>query len=194
MSTYSKKHNFDEVFDSQALFRLILKAISNPMQKVTIKEFTDKMKMDNSDFLAVALTLLDNEVSFNTCENRQLSDEIISLTLSSRETLEQADYIFVDNSDDMQRSIENAKCGTLINPHKSATIIVKIPNGEKAITLKGPGIDGNITLTTSSLVDIALQIRDNRFFEYPEGIDFIFIDEDYNLFCIPRLAKKEVMT
>ena len=87
-----------------------------------------------------------------------------------------------------------AKCGTLINPHKSATIIVKIPNGEKAITLKGPGIDGNITLTTSSLVDIALQIRDNRFFEYPEGIDFIFIDEDYNLFCIPRLAKKEVMT
>jgi len=190
----SKKHNFNEVFDSQALFRLILTAMSNPLRTVNIKEFGDKLFGDNADFLTVAMTLLDNEVSFNTCENRQLSDEIVSLTLSKRETIENADYIFVENSKDLKDTIENAKCGTLIDPHKSATIIVKIPSDKNVyLTLIGPGIDGSATIHTNGIVTNALDFRDSGFFEYPEGIDFVFIDTDCNLFAVPRLVCKEVV-
>ena len=144
--------------------------------------------------MSLAIVLLDNEVSFNTCENRQLSDEIISLTLSKRETVEKADYIFVEDGEDLKDVLENAKCGSLSDPHKSATIIVKTSVGEKKpLTLKGPGIDGSKTVTASPLVSRCLQIRDNIFFEYPEGIDFIFIDENYDMFAVPRLLRKEVV-
>ncbi|MCL1916762.1 MAG: phosphonate C-P lyase system protein PhnH [Peptococcaceae bacterium] len=189
-----KIHSFDEVFDSQKLFRLILKALSNPLTRVNIKEYANKLVGYNADFLAVAFVLLDNEVSFNTCENRHLSEEIISLTLSKREPIENADYIFVNDHAELKNIIENAKHGTLMDPHKSATLIVKIPDDQKStLTLKGPGINGSLTAKTSAVVEYALQLRDDRFFEYPQGIDYIFIDGDCNLFCVPRLVRKEVV-
>ncbi|WP_010248834.1 phosphonate C-P lyase system protein PhnH [Acetivibrio cellulolyticus] len=188
-----KIHSFDEVFDSQKLFRLILSALSNPLKTVNIKEFADKLFGNNSDFLAVAMVLLDNEVSFNTCENRELSDEMLSLTLSKRETISNADYIFVEDPNNLKEVIENAKCGTLIDPHKSATVIVKIPGDKNSkLTLIGAGIDVKVCVYTSEVVLNVLTLRDSRFFEYPEGIDLFFIDDSFNLFAIPRLTRLEV--
>lgn len=194
MSMLSKKFNFNEVFDSQKLFRVILTAMSNPFRTINIKAFGDKLFGDNADILAVAMTLLDNEVSFCTCENRQLSEEIISLTLSNRDTVENADLIFVTNPDDLPKTIANVKCGTLVDPHKSATIVIKIPADKNTnLLMTGPGIDGKLTVSTSEVVEDVVQMRDNRFFEYPEGIDLIFIDDDYNLFAVPRLVQREVV-
>lgn len=188
-----KIHDFDEVQDSQKMFRLILKAMANPLKVVNIKEQATKLFGEHKDFLAVAMTLLDNEVSFNTCEHRKLSEDIVSLTLAKREIVSKADYIFVAKPSSLPEVIANAKGGTLRDPHNSATVIVKIsPEQTTKITMSGAGINRQISIHTDKIVLEAINNRDSRFFEYPEGLDFIFLDEQFNLFAIPRLTKKEV--
>lgn len=187
-----KIHNFDEVHDSQKMFRLILKAISNPLKKVNIKPYMDKLFGNDKDFLAIAFTLLDNETSFCTFNNSILDDNIISLTLSKKAECQDADFIFVDTKKDLFFSIKNAKCGTLYNPHKTATIFARINSFEDAyLKMSGAGIDKNIEILTDYLVLNAVDLRDEICFEYPQGIDIFFIDENGELFAIPRLSKKE---
>lgn len=187
-----KMHTFDEVFDSQSIFRLILAAMSNPTKRVNIKEFSNKLFGHTPEFLAVAIALMDNEVSFNTCENETLAHEIVLLTLSKAETLENADYIFVPDKSMLHKAIESSKCGTLRDPHKSATVIVRIEDEKDTLlTLYGAGIDKKAEFYTSSVVKDALDIRDNQFYEYPQGIDFIFISDNGDLFAIPRMTHRE---
>ena len=202
----TKKYNFDIVFDSQKVFRLIIEAMSNPARVVNISEFTIKLFGEKSDyisktavfttrslaFLALAMTLLDNEVSFNACENKALTDEIVSLTLAKREEIEAADFIFVCDSNHIKNVVESVKCGTLSDPHKSATIIIR-NNGAPTcrLTLCGPGIDGHTTIHTTQTVGDAIAIRDAQNYEYPEGIDLIFISDYGELFAIPRLVRQQ---
>jgi alpha-D-ribose 1-methylphosphonate 5-triphosphate synthase subunit PhnH len=187
----TKKHGFDVVFDSQKGFRLILEAMSNPIKTVNIKEHAEKLFGDHPALLAVAMTLLDNEVSFNTCENRELSDEIASLTLAGRVQIEAADFIFVCDSNNIKDVIENAKCGTLADPQKSATVIIRNDGKPDCrMTLFGPGIDGNISVDVSQTVKDAILLRDAQNYEYPQGIDLIFISSDGELFTIPRLTRE----
>jgi len=166
----TRKHVFDEVFDSQKVFRLILEALANPLRVVSIKEYADKLFGDSPLFLAVSMTLLDNEVSFNTCENHLLSDEIASLTLAKKQNIESADFVFVQKHDLIKSVIENVKCGTLSNPHKSATVIISS--------------DGS-----AQLLKYVLSIRDAQNYEYPQGIDLIFISGAGELFAVPRLTR-----
>ena len=191
ISTLSRKHSFDTVFDSQRVFRLVLEAVSNPARVVHIKEYADKLRGDYPAFLAVAMTLMDNEVSFNACGNHPLSDEIASLTLTKEEEIGAADFIFVCDPDDLKNVIENAKCGTLSDPHKSATVIIRNDDGPACpITLYGPGIDGQKEVRATQTVKDALALRDAQHYEYPQGVDLFFISDKGELFVIPRLVKK----
>jgi len=188
-----KIHAFDEVFDAQKLFRNILTAMSNPTKSINIQEYSDKLYGGAPDFLALALTLLDNEVGFYTGGDETLSSEIRSLTLGKKETLQDADFIFVSDTGTLRSVIKNAKCGTLRDPHKSATIIVRIDESKEAqLRLYGAGIDKIIEFQTSPIVKTALDIRDAQYYEYPQGVDFIFVSQGGELFCLPRLTLREV--
>jgi alpha-D-ribose 1-methylphosphonate 5-triphosphate synthase subunit PhnH len=203
----TKKHSFDTVYDSQKVFRLILEAMSNPARVVNISDYAIKLFGEKTErtghtavfttrslvFLALSMTLLDNEVSFNACENQSLTDEIVSLTLAKRETIEAADFVFVCEPNDTKNVIESVKCGTLSDPHKSATVIIR-NDGEPTcpLTLSGPGIDGNITIQTTQTVKEAIELRDAQNYEYPQGIDLIFVSGKGELFAIPRLTRMEV--
>ncbi|MCL1905591.1 MAG: phosphonate C-P lyase system protein PhnH [Clostridiales bacterium] len=191
ISTLLKKHNFDPVFDSQKVFRLLLQAMSNPARVVNIKEYADKLSGDNTAFLAVAITLLDNETSFNTCENHLLEQEIASLTLAKREEIAYADFVFVWGQSDIKSVIKNAKCGTLADPHKSATVIIQ-NDGDAAcaLSLCGPGINGHIAVMVSQRVAEALALRNAQYYEYPQGIDLIFVSNGGELLAIPRLVNQ----
>ncbi len=183
-------HEFDEVHDSQQMFRKILKALSNPLVKVDISKEVAKVSGNYPRQLSVALTLLDNEVTFCTFANKELDADILSFTLSKKTTCDKADFIFANNKGEFLQAIESAKCGTLLNPHKSATIIVKIPS-TKEYTLKmyGAGIKDTISLRTSKQVEELIKKRDEMYFEYPTGLDFIFINDKNELFAIPRLTR-----
>jgi alpha-D-ribose 1-methylphosphonate 5-triphosphate synthase subunit PhnH len=192
ISALSKKHSFDTVFDSQKVFRLILEAMSNPARIVNISEYAAKLYGGHPAFLAVAMTLLDNEVSFNACGNDALSREIASLTLARKDKIESADFVFVSYPDDIKNAIENIKCGTLSDPHKSATVIIRNGNGpEGRMKLSGPGIDGHTTVHTTQTVKYAVMSRDAQNYEYPQGIDMLFVSNNGELFAIPRLTRME---
>ncbi|MCL1891311.1 MAG: phosphonate C-P lyase system protein PhnH [Coriobacteriia bacterium] len=198
-STLSKKHDFDTVFDSQEVFRLILDALSCPARVVSIQKYADKLFGAHPLFLTLALTLLDNEVSFCVLGDDLLEDEISSLTLAKKEQLQNADFIFIcsagekEEAQRLQTAIENAKCGTLADPHKSATIIVcdKSP-AASYVTLFGPGIAETLECHISHAVKNALELRDAQNYEYPQGIDLIFVSNAGELFALPRLARMGV--
>ena len=160
----TKKHSFDMVYDSQKVYRLILEAMSYPGRIVNIKVYADKLYGNSPELLAVAMTLLDNEVGFYA--EQALSDEIAMLTLSKKTDMESADFIFVFNYENLSEAIEKAKCGTLADPHKSATVIIYDVNLKKQ----------------------AVALRDAQNYEYPQGIDMIFISKTGDLFAVPRLA------
>jgi alpha-D-ribose 1-methylphosphonate 5-triphosphate synthase subunit PhnH len=171
---------------------MILEAMSNPARIVDISEYAAKLFGGHPAFLAVAMTLLDNEVSFNTCENDALSDEIASLTLAGKDKIESADFVFVSYPDDIKNAIENIKCGTLSAPHKSATAVIRNEGAPACrIKLSGPGIDGHTSAHVTQTVKYAVMLRDAQNYEYPQGIDMLFVSNDGGLFAIPRLTRME---
>lgn len=72
-------HNFDEVFDTQRVFRKLLEAMSNPGRIVSVSEEKDRLFGDFPSFLAVAMTLIDNEVSFSAAGNKELKQDIMQI-------------------------------------------------------------------------------------------------------------------
>lgn len=193
MTPLAGKHTFDEVFDSQKVYRLLLTAFANPPRTVNIKEYADKLFGKQPEMLALAFTLLDNEVSFAVCGCDALSDDIALLTLSAKASAQNADYIFVTDAALLEAAVTAAKCGTLRDPHKSATVIVKNP-GKPSVPLElaGPGIPGTVRIMGTETVNTAIALRDAQNYEYPQGIDLLFVSEDGNLFAVPRLVGKDV--
>ena len=186
----TKKHSFDMVFDSQKVFRLILEAMSNPLRVVNIKESAEKLFGSCPEFLAVAMTLLDSEMSFSVCGNDLLLEEIASLTCARRVKTESADFIFVHDPDGLEAAVEAAKCGSLSDPHKSATVVIR--NGGNPVyrlMFSGPGIDGYAEINAAQVVKDAIACRDSQCYEYPQGVDFVFVSEAGDLYAIPRLIK-----
>lgn len=194
ISTLLNKHNFNTVFDSQKVYRYILNAMAHPTSIVNINEYASKLYGKYPEFLAVAMTLLDNEVSFFTCEDRLLAEEIASLTLAENGRLHDADFIFVIEPEHLEDVIRNAKCGTLTDPHKSAVIVVRNDKEPKhRLRFVGPGIDGCTELDASEVVKHAVELRDLQSYEYPQGIDLLFLSSEGELSAIPRLTRMEVV-
>ena len=56
--------------------------------------------------------------------------------------MSKADYIFVTENADWQEAVQAAKCGTLRDPHKSATVILCTADLQagKLQRISGPGI------------------------------------------------------
>jgi len=188
-----KRHNFDMVFDSQKVSRLIIDSVSNPATIVDISEYGKKLYGGYPEFLAVAMTLLDTEVSFHVCGSKSLTDEIVSLTLAKREKIEAADFIFVCDRSHLEHAIENSKCGTLADPHKSAVILIRNVGAPSChLTFSGPGIDGKADIKTTKTVKEAITMRNTQCYEYPQGIEFLFISDAGEMFAIPRLTRMEV--
>lgn len=118
-------HSFDEVFDTQAVFRKVLEAMSNPARTVSIAEQKSRLFGEYKEFIALAVTLLDNEVTFSGCGNEELERDIQLVTLSEQADISNADFIFVSDLKMLPDIFEKAKCGTLTDPHKSAVLIIK---------------------------------------------------------------------
>lgn len=188
-------HTFDEVFDSQKMFRIILEAMANPGRVLCVEEFQNKLFGEQPGLLAVAMTLLDASVSFHAFENSQLSEQILLLTHARPQSAAQGDFLFAASEKEMEAAILQAKCGTLEDPHKSATLVVLLEEEQpcRALQLRGPGVDGTIEIQVPETVVRAIRLREDQRYEYPTGIDFIFLNHRGELWCLPRLVKGEVV-
>lgn len=184
-------HQFDEVFDTQAVFRKLLEGTSNPGRTVSIAPQTKKMFGEHGAFLALGMTLLDNEVSFSSCGNEILREELQLVTLSEEKAICEVDYIFVTNAQTLSAIFVQAKCGTLMDPHRSATLIIRDSGEpEQIMMLYGPGIDGTMEFSCSETVQQAIALRDQQEYEYPMGVDLIFVTDSGDVTCIPRLVRR----
>lgn len=192
MTALTKKHRFDEVYDAQKVYRLLLTAVSNPAKSVNIREYAEKLYGAHPAMLALAFTLLDNEVGFSVLEDEALAGDIACLTLSREAEPEEADYLFVTDPSLLEDAVRRAKCGTLRDPHRSATLIVECA-GRAGLFLRlaGPGIGEASEFSVTETVKTALEFRDKQCYEAPCGIDFVFVSEDGGLLALPRLVRRE---
>ena len=189
-----EKHNFDMVSGTQEIFRLLLDALANPGRAVDISTQACKFAA-NGKWLATALTLLDNECGFYWDGPADLGEEIQFLSGSTQLPFENADFVFLSkvgtNSGPMAADIlSRAKRGTHLDPHDSAMIVVAAGGKvECPLLLNGPGIppDGRTVLLSVSEA-VWIKERDAQNFEYPCGVEIVFMREDNSLLAITRKA------
>ena len=188
-----KLHAFDEVFDGQQVFRRLLNAMAHPGRRVSIAPFAARFAGVSGALMAIALTLLDNEVSFHALEDPALGQAMAELTLSREAPLENADFVLLCNEQALERAIARVKCGTLRDPQQGATLIVNDAGADLQPTrLYGPGIDGIATVMLSAAARRALAARDAQHYEYPQGIDLMLVTGEGELMALPRLTLQEV--
>lgn len=187
-------YQFDFVHDGQKVFRELLSAMANPGRVKSIAAQSAKFKENYAPLTALGCTLLDNEEKMYVEKNPGLASELHDLTLCREGDLEEADYIFLSsqmNYGSLEQIIKNVKKGTYADPQDSATVIILCGgiNGDVPMTLKGPGIDGTLTVAVEQYVKTIIAIRQSLQTEYPLGVELVFVTENGELMGIPRLCK-----
>lgn len=184
---------------TQAVFRVLLDCMARPGKISGIKPVSHDFNFYfNPYILGVAITLLDQEVTF--CINNDQNNSALNLTiytLSSHVSLSDCDYFLVDGKEsfDMQR----LKKGQFKYPDQSATIICQVEQllsaeqieRTKAVKLQltGPGILNTHYLYITGLNQKILPSWQDCNREFPLGLDWIFVDQSGRLSCVPRSTK-----
>ena len=184
---------YDEVFDAQEHFRLILDSMARPgkINVIPMQEIDEPITINNASAL-IAFALLNTDVTFCTINDNEAAEFIALHTSAKIADIHTANFVFIDG---LQGSefISALKTGTLPYPEDSATIIADVTriseakmSNSIAITLKGPGISGTETVYVSGLNTGLLDELKQQNLEFPLGIDLILTDSDNHMICIPR--------
>jgi alpha-D-ribose 1-methylphosphonate 5-triphosphate synthase subunit PhnH len=171
-----------------------------------ITEKIDQYDGIHSGIIAVALTLLDNEVGFHVASDSPSSHtEIISrLTYARQQTISTSRFIFVLGCREHAfMAVQQASPGTLIDPHLGATVVMEVAsmtgtegNGAShtgdLLSLEGPGIRSTRTLSVADAHTwIGARAQKNR--EYPLGVDLILVSRENRLSAIPRTTRISII-
>lgn len=188
----------DYVHDIQGVYREILTCMSRPGYIGNLKIQAEKMDVDVDMLrgtLLVAITFIDSEVSFFVEGDKQdeLEGYIHQMTYGRIEDVVDADYLILSYGGDRvvkEDRLGSVKNGTLIDPQNSATVIVEVDriSGDKDLAMKGPGIENISYMKVDTDIDW-ISIREEKNIEYPLGIDFILIDKENKVVCIPRTTQ-----
>jgi len=190
-----KESIFDEIHDCLGSFRCLLHAVSNPGEIMHIGEYAQKLEGENSAMLVLALTFLDKETSYWVADNEEFSKTLAELTYS-RLAEEKAGFIFISGicSEEAIDSIfAKATPGSLVEPHTNSVLIIAVEDfvQKSTCSLKGPGIKASKAVGLSDYAKKWLNKRDSMEYEYPTGVDLVFISSDGAMIAIPRKVKME---
>ena len=189
------KHNFDMVHGTQEVFRLLLEALANPGRPASLSAQISLFAA-NGRWLAPALTLLDNECGFFWDGSPEAGEEIRFLSGAAEVPLENAGFVFLsgisaENAEpEALRILRRVKSGTYRDPHDSALVFIGTGGKkDRSVSLKGPGIPPEGRIVPLSAAEAAwIKARDLQGFEYPCGVEIIFLREDNSLLAITRKA------
>lgn len=196
--------SLDLVHDIQAAYRKTVNAISRPGLICNIKDQADKVDVEIgclNPTVVLAFMLLDTEVTFKVISKSEAGvTQFMSLTYAKATETERADFVFIlkdASAEDVERALRATYPGNLVDPHKSATIIIEVDSltTEKDMILTGPGVEKENYIKIKTAFNWE-ELRAEKNFEYPLGVDFIFIDSEGNLMCLPRttrIIKQEIM-
>ncbi|HUI69211.1 MAG TPA: phosphonate C-P lyase system protein PhnH [Spirochaetia bacterium] len=194
---------FDDIFDSQATFRVLLDCLSKPGTVGMVRPLAYESPPQGfcSPALSIMKTLCDHRVSFSvgSAEARSGWTAYLEMNLSTPlRPVPEADYVVFDGRvyDD---DFSHLNRGTLEFPESSATALLCVqelfdtgePSGFE-LRLRGPGVNGQAQLFVTGLDARYLRerIQANRF--YPMGIDVFLVDASGRLAGIPRTSVVEV--
>lgn len=188
----------DYVHDIQGAYREVLTCMSRPGRIGSIEPYSRKVDLElhfsKALFMMMAM-LLDGEVTFAIVSPRaeEASRLTNQLTYGKCTGFAEADYIFVLADADpklIEQAFQQAKVGDLIDPHKSATMILEAQelSDQPELNLTGPGIETKSSVGVSMKASWLLE-REKKNREYPLGIDMIFIDGQAHVMCLPRTTQ-----
>lgn len=200
----------DAVHDSQQCFRLLLKAMSEPGEIVTL-EMSEGFGAMHKAATQTLLSLSDNATPIWLSESH-LKDAAIRENIRFHcgspvtERQNSASFAVIAEQDLADFDWNNAtfSLGCEEYPDQSTTVIVELgslTNGSDAspskggltLTLSGPGIESQSVLNigaVSQAFQLFLQERLEHF-AFPLGIDLILVSDE-SIACLPRTTLVEV--
>ena len=184
---------YDEVFDAQEHYRLILDSMARPGKINTLPPLNINEPMDiNNASALIAFALLNTDASFCAPEDETVANFIKLHTSAKVAEMENADLVFVSGLRD-DDFISSLKAGTLPYPENSATVIADVTRISAAamsnclqLTLKGPGVKDTATVYVAGLSTVLLDDLKKQNLEFPLGIDLMLTDSHNQMICIPR--------
>jgi alpha-D-ribose 1-methylphosphonate 5-triphosphate synthase subunit PhnH len=186
---------YDEVFDAQQDFRVLLEAMARPGKICRLEgaAVDPPAGLHRTTSLA-AFALLNGDTRFYVCNDvdGQMGTYLRENTGAEMTTMEKADYVFCSGDYDMN-CISQFKRGTLQEPEDSATVFIDLEDiaesggvGDVRIVLQGPGVETEKVLflrkVQASLFWSVSEIND----EFPIGIDLFLTDAGGRVIAIPR--------
>ncbi|MEC1177913.1 phosphonate C-P lyase system protein PhnH [Metasolibacillus meyeri] len=188
----------ETVHFTQRAFRTLLDCFARPG---TVGELEREYVVNGlyAETVTVCMSLLDGEVSFQTAtEYQDINQSIRALTGGQIKPLEQADFIIIPHGTEKEqllKAVEAAKVGDLIDPQKSATIMIELDGITPAIMaqLSGPGIK-KLEMVELAVYKEFIELRTNKNKEFPLGIDCILIERSGRVIALPRTTSMNEVT
>lgn len=184
----------DPVLDSQAVFRLILEAMSRPGSAHSVSDYVVEVPLGLQPATAACLlSLVDYETPVFLPQ--WLRDGVIPRFLAFHTgafvTGNSSEAIFaVIDSDSQECRLSDFSTGDDRYPDRSATIIVQcaLLDGGPVIGLEGPGIKTRTYIAPSELHDHFWSDVEANNAIFPRGVDLIFCAGD-RLLAVPRSTR-----
>ncbi len=176
-------------FESQAVFRVLLTAMSEPGRVLPCPALIQGAPLPPA-LAAVALALLDYETPLFLAGGLAREGPRAFLTFHSGAPIvaepESASFVLALSAGDMP-SIAQLDAGTPAYPDRSATVVVGVTGFEEgaAVTLRGPGIPGTSDFRAGGLEASFWEASISNNARFPLGVDFIFCGPD-SLAALPR--------
>lgn len=189
--------SFNNVHDIQKAYRKVIQCYSQPGKILSLKEDCEAMPYDtslNKGVLIFALMVLDREVSYTVVsEEKRGHYQCLSQLTYAQIDEKEGDYLFLlkdGTCQDVKEALAKSKIGNLIDPQKSATVIIEVDTLENRAnySLSGPGIH----LTNEvylPLEEELIALREDKNKEFPLGVDLLLIDQAFNVMALPRTTK-----
>jgi alpha-D-ribose 1-methylphosphonate 5-triphosphate synthase subunit PhnH len=196
---------YDEIFDAQEHYRLLLDGMARP-GKINVMprmELTTPQGIHSAGAL-VGFALLNSDVSFyvDGPSAEDVSLYLLVNTSAKPAEAEEADYVYL-NGTAAAEILYRLKTGTLPYPENSATVIAAVGelgggeggagamdgSGGLMLILSGPGVDGERKLSVTGLDVALLEALVTINAEFPLGIDLVLTDPMGRVACIPRSSR-----
>ena len=184
---------FEDALAAQAVFREVMNAFAHPLKIYRINRGaagsseSAPIRGESAPILELCRVFLDNAVSFYVDNDEELAAAIREQTYAATAGLEDAGFVILKDPENFG-AWGSIRQGSLVDPHKGATVIVGVPQiaGGTSITAEGPGIDGKATFLMDHVVAGCARIAAGLDREYPKGFELIFVSYEGDICALPR--------
>jgi len=200
-----RETGFDDVFDSQAVFRALLDALSRPGKICRLPErvYRSPPRGFCPPALSILKTLCDHRVSFSLVSGNRTAElsRYLEVNLATPvEDVQKADYVIFDGTT-FDEDFMRLKRGSSEFPESSATALlcvgrlaegtVEIDTPSCRLCCAGPGVQDRTFLTVTGLDPRYNETRARVNNVSPLGIDIFLVDPAGRVAGIPRSTSVE---